>query len=189
MALVVGSGFSRFEFRFESESRWSEPSPEEETVPVPKVQDIPLPSKLLGSVLGTSEAAATQSAAAWVVDDAMRVMVYDIPFTATEEDVMGKITEYGFARDTCCQIVSMPASKGGSRTQSLNQGYAFVNFKEVEFAEEFLRTFQNVPFANCDQEGKLACSKQANPLGDSDKKPKQVRRGKRNGCLATFITP
>jgi len=73
------------------------------------------------------------------------MMVYDLPCHRSMSDLIDAIHEYGFA-DTY-DLVYMPARRTKSSDKNGrvgNLGYAFVNFKTSEYAEEFQRVFRDV---------------------------------------------
>jgi hypothetical protein len=71
------------------------------------------------------------------------LMICDIPCRRTIEQLVGAIDGVGFANTY--NLVYMP-SKRPMYSQNVNMGYAFVNFKTVEFAAAFSETFQNFNF-------------------------------------------
>lgn len=100
------------------------------------------------------------------------LMMYDIPFGLTLLEVVDVMNSLGFAGTY--DFVYMPPSKGRSRNESNNIGYAFMNFKRPDFADAFLSTFQNYQFPNQDS-AKLTCTKPAHCQGYQANAEKHAR--------------
>jgi len=154
----------------------------------PATQAAPEVSTEVVSDAGPQTALQQEVEASTEADGATTLMMYDIPFQVTEAQVIDTLAEHGFA--DMYDFICMPPSKGaksGSRNtvdlqglQSENLGYAFIDFKTVESAHEFLRIFQNFSFPNCISQ-KLTCTKPARCQGyngNKQRRPKVTRRGK-----------
>jgi len=93
-----------------------------------------------------------------------RVMMYNIPFEITKDDIIEMVDAHGFAETY--HSVHMPRTKFGKNSRKPQTGlsYGFITFKTVEIAAVFLRIFQNFHFLYCKSE-KLTSTKpgQASP--------------------------
>lgn len=110
------------------------------------------------------------------------LMMYDIPFSLTVSQVVDVMNAHGFWGTY--DFVYMPPSKGRSRNDSNNIGYAFMNFKHPGYADAFSRTFQNYQFAGQDTR-KLACTKPAKCQGYQANLKVHAKHAK-SGCLYVF---
>lgn len=76
--------------------------------------------------------------------DGQCYIMSDIPTEVTVDQIISVIDEHGFA-DTY-DFVYMPSKNDGSLE---SHGYALINFKTAEFAENFLCIFENFFFPSC----------------------------------------
>lgn len=137
------------------------------------------------------QAAAMQQApeVSTVLEKVQTVIMYNIPFQATQQQVIKVINQHGFAGTY--DFLHMPVSNGGkckdsgdAMKKSHHLGFAFINFLTPESAPNFLKIFQNFCFPDCNS-SKLTGSKPSAVQGyranveASKKCVKQPRRGKR----------
>lgn len=111
------------------------------------------------------------------------VMMYDIPFEVTRDQVTNLLIEYGFT-DTY-DFFYLPASNGGvgnegenPEARSINVGYAFIKFKTAQHATQCLDVFQDFAFPNYDSK-KLTCTKLANCEAYDGAMQKRTNKGRR----------
>lgn len=111
------------------------------------------------------------------------LMICDIPCRQTIQQLMDAIHAQGFAGTY--DLIYMPPQKGRHTPKhSQNMGYAFVNFKQPEYATAFARVFQNFRFPSC-YSTKLSYTKPARCQG-YEANAEMHAKHRISGCLVTF---
>lgn len=113
------------------------------------------------------------------------LMICDIPCRQNINQIIDAINVHGF--ENTYDLVYMPAHKASRVVNHFqNVGYAFVNFKQPEYACGFMQAFQNYRFPNCLSK-KLSYARPAHHQGFQANMDMHLKQRRASGCrLITF---
>jgi len=116
-------------------------------------------------------------------EDTTTLMIADIPCRQTIQQLIEAMNGLGF--EGTYDLVYMPPQKGYRRqNHAQNMGYAFVNFKEPQYASSFAQSFHNFTFPHC-YSSKLSYTKPARCQGLEANLAMHSKQ-RSPGCLITF---